>query len=104
MEKAAEILAGKPRHWLDWFEGRGQYNFEVPPEFVPNTLTPDQVREVNAMTHISNELIDEACGRVMARIGERGWGEDTDVIYTTDHGEMQGDFGFMFKGRITWMR
>ena len=45
-----------------------------------------------------NELIDEAIGRVMAQIKARGWDEDTDVIFTTDHGELQGDFGFVYKG------
>ncbi len=28
----------------------------------------------------------------------RGWGEDTDVFFTTDHGELQGDYGLVFKG------
>ena len=66
--------------------------------FVPARMTPDQVREVNAMTHVENELIDQAVGRVMARIAERGWDADTDVIFTTDHGELQGDFGLLYKG------
>ncbi len=64
----------------------------------PKLMTHDQVREVNAMTHIKNELIDEACGRVLERVAERGWGDDTDVFFTTDHGELQGDFGLLFKG------
>ena len=45
-----------------------------------------------------NELIDEACGRVMSRRSPRGWLDDTDVFFTTDHGELQGDFGLLFKG------
>jgi len=93
-----EILRRKPRHWLEWFEGRGDINVEAPPGFVPAQMTPDQIREVNAMTHVENELIDEACGRVLARIAERGWEADTDVFFTTDHGELQGDFGLLFKG------
>jgi arylsulfatase A-like enzyme len=47
---------------------------------------------------VENELVDEALGRVLARIAERGWTDDTDVIFTTDHGELQGDFGLLFKG------
>ena len=61
-------------------------------------MTHDQVREVNALTHVENELIDEACGRVLARIAARGWEQETDVFFTTDHGELQGDFGLLFKG------
>ena len=55
---------------------------------------------MNALVHIENELIDEACGRVLARIAERGWERDTDVFFTTDHGELQGDFGLLYKGAV----
>jgi len=61
-------------------------------------MTADQVREVNARNAVECELIDEALGRVMARIDERGWAEDVDVVFTSDHGELQGDFGLLFKG------
>jgi arylsulfatase A-like enzyme len=97
-EACERILAGKPRHWLDWYLGRAQFNYEIPPAFIPCQLTADQIREVNAMVHIENELIDAALGRVLAHIDRRGWGADTDTLYTTDHGEFQGDFGMLFKG------
>jgi arylsulfatase A-like enzyme len=73
-------------------------NYEAPAKWVPATLTANQVREVNALNAVEVELIDEAIGRVMKAIEARGWGEDVDVIFTTDHGEFQGDFGFLFKG------
>ncbi len=97
-EAIERILADKPRHWLEWWRGERLTNFEAPPEFVPASMTPDQVREVNALTHIENELIDEAIGRVLDHVATRGWGEDTDVVFSTDHGEFQGDFGLLFKG------
>jgi arylsulfatase A-like enzyme len=65
---------------------------------VPATLEDDQLREVNAVTHVMNELIDEACGRVLDTVERRGWTDDTDVFFTTDHGELQGDYGLLFKG------
>ena len=43
-------------------------------------------------------VIDEAFGRVLSRIDARGWDADTDVVFTTDHGELQGDFGLLYKG------
>lgn len=92
------ILARKPRHWLDWFDGRLVSNYEAPPKFVPAAMTLEQIREVNAMVHIENELIDEAVGRVLRALRERGWDADTDIFYTADHGELQGDFGLLFKG------
>ena len=44
------------------------------PHFVPGALTDDQIREVNAKAHVMNELIDEACGRVLARHRRAGLG------------------------------
>ncbi len=35
---------------------------------------------------------------MLATIDARGWSDDVDVIFTTDHGELQGDFGLLFKG------
>jgi arylsulfatase A-like enzyme len=93
-----EVLRSKPAHWMGWYDGSFVSNYEAPAKWVPATLTADQVREVNAMTHIENELIDEAIGRVLTAIRARGWQDDVDIVFTTDHGEMQGDFGFLFKG------
>jgi arylsulfatase A-like enzyme len=61
-------------------------------------MTPDQIREINAYTHIENELIDEACAQVFGYLQKRGWDGDTDIVFTTDHGELQGDYGLLFKG------
>jgi arylsulfatase A-like enzyme len=93
-----KIIDSKLRHWRGWYDGAFVSNYEAPSKWIPATLTADQVREVNAYTHVENELIDEAIGSVMKAIESRGWGNDLDVLYTTDHGEFQGDFGFLFKG------
>jgi len=92
------ILDAKPRHWRLWYDGALVSNYEAPARWVPATLTADQVREVNALNAIEVELIDEAVGRVLAAIDARGWSDDLDVVFTTDHGEFQGDFGLLFKG------
>jgi arylsulfatase A-like enzyme len=92
------ILDEKPRHWRLWYDGTLVSNYEAPAQWVPATLTADQVREVNARNAVECELIDEALGRVMACIAARGWDDDVDVVFTTDHGELQGDFGLLFKG------
>ncbi len=100
-EDAAEreaLLDAKPRHWRAWYDGRLVSNYEAPLSWVPATMTADQVREVNARNAVECELIDEALGRVLAAIAAKGWDDDVDVIFTTDHGELQGDFGLLFKG------
>ncbi len=97
-DRIEAILADKPRHWLDWYQGRFRNPEGGPTHFVPGKLEERQLREVNAMIHVENELIDEACGRVLAFLRERGLDENTDVIFTSDHGELQGDYGLLFKG------
>ena len=97
-EQREAIIDGKPRHWRAWYDGTLVSNYEAPADWVPATLTADQVREVNARNAVEVELIDEALGRVLARVAERGWADDVDVVFTTDHGELQGDFGLLFKG------
>jgi arylsulfatase A-like enzyme len=97
-EAIERILGAKPAHWLATWRGTFVNAEGGPGSYRPQSVSNDSLREINAMAHVMNELIDEACGRVMRRIGERGWDADTDVIFTTDHGELQGDFGLIFKG------
>ncbi len=92
------VLDSKPRHYRAWYDGRLVSNYEAPLHWVPATLTADQVREINALNAVECELIDEAIGRVLAAIASRGWDDAVDIVFTTDHGELQGDFGLMFKG------
>jgi arylsulfatase A-like enzyme len=92
------ILDAKPRHWRLWYDGKLVSNYEAPAKWVPATLTAEQVREINARNAVECELIDEALGRVLQAIAARGWEDDVDIVFTTDHGELQGDFGLMFKG------
>jgi len=97
-DERERVLASKPAHWMGWYNGTFVSNFEAPAKWVPATLQPDNIREINAMVHVKNELIDEAIGRVLAAIKAKGWDDDVDIVFTTDHGEMQGDYGFLFKG------
>jgi arylsulfatase A-like enzyme len=96
--RAADVLRRKPRHWLDWYEGRFTNPEGGPTAFRPAALRDDQLREMIAMIHVENELIDEAIGRVLRALEERGVAADTDVVFTSDHGDLQGDFGLFFKG------
>ena len=59
-EKVRKILASKPKHWLNFYLGRADVAEETPDDFVPASMTKDNVREINAMVHVQNELIDEA--------------------------------------------
>jgi arylsulfatase A-like enzyme len=93
-----KVLAAKPAHWLGYYQGQWANYEGAPSRFVPASISHDAIREVNARAHVMVELIDEACGRVLAALRRLGWEERTDVFFTTDHGELQGDFGLMYKG------
>ncbi|NUP09371.1 MAG: sulfatase-like hydrolase/transferase [Polyangiaceae bacterium] len=95
---AEALLRDKPRHWLDWYEGRFHNPEGGPTAFRPRALGDDQYREMSAMIHVENELIDDAVGRLLRFLEERGLADDTDVVFTSDHGDLQGDFGLFFKG------
>jgi arylsulfatase len=44
------------------------------------------------------ELLDEQLGRILTAVDESGQGENTLVIFMSDHGEMLGDHGLSHKG------
>ncbi len=98
VEACEKVLVEKPSHWLGYYDGSFSNLEGGPASFVPKLMTHDQVREVNALVHAEVQLIDAALGRVLDYVERRGWDEDTDVFFTTDHGELQGDFGLLFKG------
>ena len=95
--RCEEILARKPAHWLGFFEGtfRGEASRG---DWAANQLTPDQLREISATIDVEVELIDDAIGAVLTELDRRGWGANTDIIVTADHGDFQGEFGLLFKG------
>ncbi len=97
-DQIAKYLSRKPAHWLAWWQGRFTNPEGGPTAFRPGALSDAALREMQAMIHVENELIDEAVGRVLAFLVERGVDEHTDIFYTSDHGELQGDHGLFFKG------
>lgn len=94
-----EWLRRKPWHWEQWYTGEKFISFEALEGFsYQENLTSDNIREIRAKIYISNELIDEAIGRVLKYIESRGWFNDTDIFFTPDHGAMDGDFGLLLIG------
>jgi arylsulfatase A-like enzyme len=91
-------LDRKPKHWRMWWDGRFTNPEGGPTAFRPGELSDAQLRETLAMIHVENELIDEAVGAILSRLSALGRLEETDVVYTSDHGELQGDHGLFFKG------
>jgi arylsulfatase A-like enzyme len=55
-------------------------------------------RRMVAAYYAQIELIDDQVGRMIDALQESGQRENTIVIFTSDHGEMLGDHGLLWKG------
>ena len=99
MELPATIddpLDGAPAHLKRFqrFTPLKQRNFVAP----CGATDPQIVRQAIAATYGMIELIDDAVGRILATVDRVGAGEDTVVVFTSDHGDMMGDHGLLLKG------
>ena len=47
-------------------------------------------------------MIDAGVGRMIAALEHTGQADDTIVVFTSDHGDMFGDHGFMLKGGMVF--
>lgn len=63
----------------------------------PFAVTADEARAIIALTYGMITMIDDAIGRVLARLDALGLAENTVVIFTSDHGDYMGDHGLMLK-------
>ncbi len=57
-----------------------------------------EAREAMALSCGMIGMIDEAVGRVLARLAACGLADDTIVIFTSDHGDFLGDHRLLLKG------
>ena len=92
-------LDGKPPHIRDVVEGRvekhegwGTGAGDLP------SLTESDWRQLHAQYYGMVELIDDSVGRILDALEENGLVENTAVIFTSDHGELFGDHGLLYKG------
>ena len=64
------------------------------------SVAPDDYdpRLVKAYYYAMVELIDDQFGRIVDTLIETGQYENTIIIFTSDHGELLGDHGLIYKG------
>jgi choline-sulfatase len=62
-----------------------------------DTMTDDAIRGMRRAYAADITIIDDALGRIVGALEQRGLLDDTWVIYTSDHGEMGGNHGLMSK-------
>jgi choline-sulfatase len=80
-------------------------NMESQPEWILSkkdfAVWPEQVLaktpEIRANYYGKISLIDSWVGRILGAFADRGWVDDLLVIFWSDHGEMLGDHGRLYK-------
>ena len=68
--------------------------------YAPFTVSEREAREIIALTYGQMTMIDDAVGRVIARLDELGLADNTVIAFTSDHGDWMGDHGIMLKGPL----
>lgn len=66
----------------------------------PFAVSAREAREAIALTYGMITMIDDAVGRIVARLREHGLDQDTVIVFTSDHGDFMGDHGIMLKGAL----
>ena len=93
----AEALADKPKWFRQAYEG-GQLWEGINANDVLKDVTEVQLRDIIARTYGMISLMDVNIGRMLETLRETGLADSTVVIFTSDHGDLMGDGGLIFKG------
>lgn len=72
-------------------------NGTLPNSHIPFAAGEREAREILALTFGSIANLDQAVGKIRAAVGANGFGRDTIVVFTSDHGDMMGDHGVFLK-------
>ncbi len=60
--------------------------------------TEDEVRHLTALTYASIAYVDYYIGQILASLEKLGYSKNTIVVFMSDHGDLMGDHGLLFKG------
>jgi uncharacterized sulfatase len=62
-------------------------------------LTDEEIRLMRLAYYANVTLIDEKIGEVIQTLMDVGEFDNTLIVFTSDHGDFQGDFGLAYKGQ-----
>jgi arylsulfatase A-like enzyme len=63
-------------------------------------ITPEEAREVKALTAGMITMIDDAVGAVVEALKAADLYDNTVIVFNADHGDFLGDFGLLLKGAV----
>ncbi len=85
---------------VDWLRQSRAANTSAKPGYGTFACDEQEAREGIALNYGGIACVDDAVGKVLARLRQLGIDDDTVVMFTSDHGELLGDRGLMFKGGL----
>lgn len=59
-----------------------------------------ELRAAIALTYGMIAMVDDAVGAILKTLGELGLAEDTIIVFFSDHGDLMGQHGLIFKGPL----
>ncbi len=81
----------KPREAYDYINRRLGWPFTT------DRLSDEQVQTVKRHYYATAALIDDWVGRIVDTLKKQGQYENTIIVYTSDHGDLLGDHGLVYK-------
>jgi len=84
-------LERKPREAYEYINRRLKWPYST------DRIPEEVLRRMNAFYYGTCTLIDDWIGKIVEVLKERGLYEDTVLVYSSDHGELMGDHGLVFK-------
>ena len=86
-----------PAHGVEAATARHPYAVDLRRHFELEHVEEQQVRGLRRGYYACVSFIDEQLGRLLSAVFEAGLASTTNVVYTSDHGEMLGKFGLWWK-------
>ncbi|MFX1556246.1 MAG: sulfatase [Promethearchaeota archaeon] len=60
--------------------------------------TEEEVKKITALTYAAIAYVDYSIGQILATLDKLGYSDNTIIVYSSDHGDLMGDHGLLFKG------
>jgi len=91
-----------PQWYVDMYDpGYDRQVVDYPLYARTDFLTPAELKHCRALYAAEVSLVDRWVGRLFERIEDLGLLENTMVLFTTDHGFLHGEHGFIGKALVT---
>jgi arylsulfatase A-like enzyme len=58
----------------------------------------EEIQKITALTYAAISYVDDSIGQILAALNKLGYSENTIIVFMSDHGDLMGEHGLLFKG------